>query len=1006
MLLPFIHLKAHVMKYEPIDDQPKPEQREDLNHRIAHLIHMQRTQELSPRNVFYQFTGKGALHGLDFKDYGSYASFSQAKKELEMGQFFTPDALCEQIILALRPPRSFKIGDITCGKGSFFNHLPTENNIYGNELDSDACEVCRYLFPEAHLENKDFLEYDPKVPLDMIIGNPPFNIKTEEGSSQFAFVKRAHKLLAYNGLLAFIVPMSFLSDDFQDNHKITWINEHFNFVLQAELPRDAFDVAIRTKLIILQRKGFANSHEKYAPIRWEHFDPARIYPVFIQPLIDPYFDNRAKNKRLRADDQAEVKDINYLIKRRLWHIKESKRLKVKYYPRALAKLKQLQTQVKPPEMTDTQWDRHKMTPEKLLGYLEGVVKTQNAKPARMAVKLVKTAYGIRYKPYHPKLRKSDKKVSIHDILLNDEQDYGHFNRLFRKKRQDLELQNTPFTELNRCPQVDQFLESVSLEPEPIPGVLFQPDNIPTIRPNGMQKTDLGLLLQKRNGILAWEQGGGKSVAGMIWLKYHEKQYKNCFVVGPAIAIGGTWTRKLKQYGFRFQVLEKYTDFAKIKPGQLLLLSFDALIRLERYVRRFVKLSSGKIGLLVDESDELTNSSSQRSKASLNCFRRAKYKLLTTGTTTRNSINELYTQLELLYNNSTAFICHTETAYYVDQEGELQEYSNEYYRLPFPAYFGNTVFQASFCPLKSTVFGIRKDNQDVFNEQILKDLINKTIITRKFEEIVGEKRYTIHVEHVKQKPAERSLYTLLMKDFLKVAYDYYKSTGNHRKEAALRLVRQMKVLINATSIPHKMRNYVGDEIPQKFEFIGKLVGKWPDQVVTIGCTTKQTAKLYLRYLAKLYPNRKMFYIDGEISVENRMTILALLEQSKNGILVCTQQALKSSVNVPFCSKAIIESLQWNIPRISQFYFRFIRFDSLRHADIYIVNYLDTIEINLMALLMAKEKLNDFIKTTNRTTTAEIYEEFGIDIDILDMLIQKTYDQEGNLHLSWGQQRLAA
>ncbi|MBW7892928.1 MAG: helicase, partial [Chitinophagaceae bacterium] len=151
-------------------------------------------------------------------------------------------------------------------------------------------------------------------------------------------------------------------------------------------------------------------------------------------------------------------------------------------------------------------------------------------------------------------------------------------------------------------------------------------------------------------------------------------------------------------------------------------------------------------------------------------------------------------------------------------------------------------------------------------------------------------------------------------------------------------------------------------------------------------------------------RRLFYIDGENSVPKRKKTLEAFHRSGNGILVCTQQSLKSSVNIPYCNRCIIESLQWNIPRISQFYFRFIRFDSTRHTQVHFVNYENTIELNLLALLMAKEKLNDFIKTTNETTTAAIYEEFGIDLNILDSLIQKNYDADGKLYLTWGKQNI--
>jgi hypothetical protein len=341
---------------------------------------------------------------------------------------------------------------------------------------------------------------------------------------------------------------------------------------------------------------------------------------------------------------------------------------------------------------------------------------------------------------------------------------------------------------------------------------------------------------------------------------------------------------------------------------------------------------------------------------------------------------------------------------MDKDNNLKEQMNPRYGYPFPAYTGGALFKASFCPQRSTVFGIRQDTQDIYNAELLKQLISKTIITRKFDEIVGEKKHTIHTHTISQNEAERDLYTLLMKDFLKVCYDYYTSTGNSRKEAALRLVRQIMLLIKATSIPHLMTHYKGSDRPNKYFKIAELIQTWPNELVTVGCIFKTTAYNYCTFLKQQFPSRPIFYIDGEIPIKKRKKILEQFRYSGNGILVCTQQALKSSVNIPYCNKCIIESLQWNIPRISQFYFRFIRFDSIRHTEVHFINYNDTIEINLLALLMAKEKLNDFMKTTNETTTAAIYEEFGIDLNILDSLIQKDWDKEGRLILRWGKQVL--
>jgi hypothetical protein len=125
-----------------------------------------------------------------------------------------------------------------------------------------------------------------------------------------------------------------------------------------------------------------------------------------------------------------------------------------------------------------------------------------------------------------------------------------------------------------------------------------------------------------------------------------------------------------------------------------------------------------------------------------------------------------------------------------------------------------------------------------------------------------------------------------------------------------------------------------------------------------------------------------------------------ENDQTGILLATQMSLKSSVNIPACNKVIVESLQWNIPKIEQFYFRFIRYDSQKNVDVYFVNYEDTIEMNLLALLMAKERLNDYIKTLEFKENEEMFGNYGIDINILDSLISREKDHEGKMVLKWG------
>src|SRR5690606_435414 len=113
--------------------------------------------------------------------------------------------------------------------GDFLNPLPALHNAYGNEVDPKAVRVMRYLFPEARITLGDIRFYEPGVLFDVVFGNPPFNLRWKvdgnEYLSQLYYCLKAHELLKPGGLLALIVPGSFLADDFTDRGMIEAINK-------------------------------------------------------------------------------------------------------------------------------------------------------------------------------------------------------------------------------------------------------------------------------------------------------------------------------------------------------------------------------------------------------------------------------------------------------------------------------------------------------------------------------------------------------------------------------------------------------------------------------------------------------------------------------------------------------------------------------------------------------------------------------------------------------------
>lgn len=344
----------------------------------------------------------------------------------------------------------------------------------------------------------------------------------------------------------------------------------------------------------------------------------------------------------------------------------------------------------------------------------------------------------------------------------------------------------------------------------------------------------------------------------------------------------------------------------------------------------------------------------------------------------------------------------EYIYGQDRDGNIDAEPNPYYGQPFPAQRGHVLFKASHCPGKTTVFGIEKQNQDVFNKDTLSEMISRTVITRKFKDFAGEK-YRVRTHTVKPTAAEYEVYRIIIQEFYRICRLYYASTGDTRKDAGLRLMRQIKLLIKACSVPHMIEGYDGDEYPSKSRYIENLIRRISGKVA-VGCTSIAAFELYETYLKEAFRDRPVFAVKGDIPFDKRQDTVTRFDKSINGILVCTQQSLSSSVNIPTCNDVILESLQWNIPKMEQYYFRFIRLDSQERKNVHFITYEDSIEQNIMALVLTKERLNDFIKTGDVKRQSEIFEEFDISTSVIDSLLKREQDADGKIKISWGSQRI--
>ena len=998
--------------YAIIPQQIPRDKRAEVNEKI--LFAIDSGKDLIPKESIYNcYTGIGGLHNFKQADFSSYHRYAEAKKEFEMGQFFTPHELCRSMVEVLSPTSSEMVLDMCCGMGNFFNHLPNLHNSYGFDIDGRAVTVARYLYPEAHIEKCDIQQYRPEQRFDVIIGNPPFNLKFDCKLSQEYYMDKAYDVLNPAGFLMVIVPVSFMQSEFWEKTRVANINSSFSFVGQTKLNPDAFDSMgvhnFSTKVMVFLRRS---RHIEMQPYNADEFIP-------MEELKDRVRKTRVMKQRIRIDlmretnriDREELEAFEYRLSKYMYELKAHAVLN-RHIEKAEALVSKFRNQ-KPPENATNQqikdWERKKLTTGKVLGIIRKYITSQHSVP-RKEVALVKTSYGFKLKPYAPRLldKVTHKAASINDLILGRAElpvpetvternrlQIRAAEKLIRRKQKQYEMQNLRFADMEEDVNLKEYLDRSTFINKDGEACEF----------TTLQKHDLNLVLQKRYALLNWQQGSGKTAAvyyrARFLLKF--RKVRNAIILAPAIATNMTWIPFLSVNRERFRVIRAESDLTNVPEGMFLVVSTSMLGKLRRGLVRYVKQTSRKLCLVFDESDEITNPTSQRTRNILCIFRRLKYKILDTGTTTRNNIAELYSQFELLYNNSVNMVCWSPQVYHENKEREIEEENNTDYGTPFPAFRGHVLFRACHCPGKATVFGIEKQNQDVYNKEELSELIGKTVITRKFRDFAGEK-YKIQTHTVSPSDGEREVYRVIIEEFCRICELYYNSTGDAKKDAGLRLMRQIKLLIKACSVPHLIEGYSGDGIPNKTKYIEKLVRKIPGKVA-VGCTSIAAFDLYENHLRKCFPDRPVFVVKGDVAFKRRQNIVTEFDSTINGILICTQQSLSSSVNIPACNQVILESLQWNIPRMEQFYFRFIRLDSKEMKDVHYVTYEDSVEQNLMALVLTKERLNEFIKTGEVKEQSEIFEEFDITMSVIDSLLVRTQDREGKIHISWGSQRIA-
>lgn len=604
--------------YAIIPQQIPRDKRAEVNEKI--LFAIDSGKDLIPKESIYNcYTGIGGLHNFKQADFSSYHRYAEAKKEFEMGQFFTPHELCRSMVEVLSPTSSEMVLDMCCGMGNFFNHLPNLHNTYGFDIDGRAVTVARHLYPEAHIEKCDIQQYRPEQRFDVIIGNPPFNLKFDCKLSQEYYMDKAYDVLNPAGFLMVIVPVSFMQSEFWEKTRVANINSSFSFVGQTKLNPDAFDSMgvhnFSTKVMVFLRRS---RHIEMQPYNADEFIP-------MEELKDRVRKTRVMKQRIRIDlmretnriDREELEAFEYRLSKYMYELKAHAVLN-RHIEKAEALVSKFRNQ-KPPENATNQqvkdWERKKLTTGKVLGIIRKYITSQHSVP-RKEVALVKTSYGFKLKPYAPRLldKATHKAASINDLILGRAElpvpetvternrlQIRAAEKLIRRKQKQYEMQNLRFADMEEDVNLKEYLDRSTFINKDGEACEF----------TTLQKHDLNLVLQKRYALLNWQQGSGKTAAvyyrARFLLKF--RKVRNAIILAPAIATNMTWIPFLSVNRERFRVIRAESDLTNVPEGMFLVVSTSMLGKLRRGLVRYVKQTSRKLCLVFDESDEITNPTS-------------------------------------------------------------------------------------------------------------------------------------------------------------------------------------------------------------------------------------------------------------------------------------------------------------------------------------------------------------------------------------------------------------
>ena len=1063
--------------------------------RVNRLVGNMISEHKEMSSLYQNYSGKGGLHEVNYNECANFHEYTEAKQEFEMWEFYTPDSIAETMVKILRIPKSANVIDSTCGMSRFFNFIPNETRLNGLDVNWEAIEVSRKLFPDAFFNSRDVFRtqyYAHYNTIQYSIGNPPFNLRQrgywnhplasqsdqEDGGSgtllsQNAYVYNNAHYLVEGGIAFFIVPATWLTW-IKDNKAKKFIEDEYHMIAELALDNKAFSeygVNFATKALLMVKKGTDISWD--LPMYSGSFDKIKEF------LVSPQYQAFLKVKSVADHSNAKIK-----LERERYQIGERNRifykkdtvLKAIYetfrglnmedkknFERRETEMSMYQANIgsyKFDEMMEKQAKRLNKAisrPERtkvlnvefIISRYDIIIKRSNTTVAEYFNKeenrLVINGKSIWLK----------NKYSKNDLCTNDA-DYHEFLQVIEYLKSNT-FQLTYYGETRFItPKIQDWLikyidriraeyklntadtsKLKELYPveyeenyEKLSEMEFQTvgkdweEKIIKLLPHQLE--DLSGILLRRNALISWDTWLGKTLGGIVWSQVKGGQ---TLIIAPAVNTIDPWAQQLKEYvpNASVMLLKKASDIHKYDNQDYLIVGFESLPRIYKALAWFHFRN-----LILDESDNAKNKASKRFKSLRAIAKRFKNRLLMSGTPTRNNVNEIYNQIELLCQNSRSMMCWaTEKIEYDRSSREWDTARNPNYGKPFPAWGGHKSFEETFSPRKLTCFGASETNQDIFNKDIFDSLMRSIRFTRDMEVESPRMNAALWIEDfgirkeykqvtVPMSKTEEKVYDFILTDLANQMEAYYKAKHDGATASMLVIMQQIMKLMQGTSHPWTFKGFWDGEdkwhevydltyntstkLEKACEIIDETFAKPGINKIMMASPWRETELEMERTFNKKWYT--VFRLSSEMSKHARAKLVTAFRTWPGNAIICgTMGVLKSWLNLPEVNTVIAESYPWNFAQLHQYAARAIRLNSTQKTDIYCLTSEGSFDINVFSLILRKEVANKFVRLSEETSVAELSKEFGVEsTDIFQQALQMVKEKTGGRTrgtIRWGE-----